>query len=236
MSKGQAASLWVRLAEDVERAIGRRLGYWRVLGVTDTGRLRVGSFDPNEPGEREVRKLRGVPVVEGDGVVTLRLPGLFEVALGAVLLADQTDNGGGGEVPEHEHELPEHDHPSRVRYEQATATAAIVASTTDTVNYQEAIADTIALPAGSWTIKVRAQGNFSHSANGSMSRAIEIDGADVGVGTVTLTSTRETYPVATERTGISGGRTITCKFKYRSNSAGTTACRAPSLEITAEKE
>jgi hypothetical protein len=69
-----------------------------------------------------------------------------------------------------------------------------------------------------------------------MSRAIEIDGTDVGVGTVTLTTTRETYPVASERTGISGGRTITCTFKYRSNSAGTTVCRAPTIEITAEKE
>ena len=39
MNPGLATGLWVRLTEDVERAIGRRLGYWRVLGVTDTGRL-----------------------------------------------------------------------------------------------------------------------------------------------------------------------------------------------------
>jgi hypothetical protein len=181
-----------------------------------------------------VRKLRGVPMAEGDGVLTLRLPGLFEVAVGAILREGVID--GTDFVPEHEHDLPDHEHPNRVLHEQATATAATVASTTDTVNYQDAIADTITLPAGIWTIKVRAQGNFSHSANGSMSRAIEIDGTDVGVGTVTLTTTRETYPVASERTGISGGRTITCTFKYRSNSAGTTVCRAPTIEITAEKE
>jgi hypothetical protein len=231
MNTSLATGLWVRLSEDVSRAIGRLVGYWRVSGITENGRLRVRSFDPDEPGEREVRKLRGVPVAEGDGVITIRLPRLFEVAVGAILRDGEID--GSDFVPEHEHP---HDHAPTTVYEQAAATAAAVSSTTDTANFQEAISDEIALPPGQWTVKVTTQGNFSHSSGGSMRRAVEIDGALFNNGTVSLATARETYPVATERTNVSGGRTVTCRLLYHSNTAGTTACRAPLIQIRAEKE
>jgi hypothetical protein len=229
MNTSLATGLWVRLSEDVSRAIGRLVGYWRVSGITENGRLRVRSFDPDEPGEREVRKLRGVPVAEGDGVITIRLPKLFEVAVGAILRDGEVD--GTDFVPEHEHP-PEPAPP----FEHASATAATVSSTTDTANFQEAISRTIALPPGTWRIKVLAQGNFSHSSGGSMRRAIEIDGSLYANGTVSLATARETYPVATEIGAIAGGRTVTCRFLYHANSAGTAACRAPAIQIFTVKE
>lgn len=228
MNSTLAQGLWVRLSDDVAKAIRRMVGYWQVLGINDNGRLRVASFDPGEPGEREVRKLRGVPADIGDGVITIRIPGLFEVAIGSVLLDGQTDVGSGW--------VPEHDHPPHSVHESASATAATVSSTTDTANLQEALATTIDLPEGTWTVKVRAQGNFSHSASGSMRRAIEIDGGLYANGTATLTTARETYPIATQRLHVEGGRTITVRLLYHSNSAGTTGCRAPSLDIVAERE
>lgn len=230
MSSGLATSLWVKITDDVATAISRRIGYWQAIGVNANGRVRVRSFDLEDDGEREVRKLRGVPVSPGDGVLTVKLPGLFEVAIGAILRDGDPDTGLGGDS------VPEHTHPKELVFDQKTTVAATVASTTDTVNYQEAIALSIVLPAGTWKVSVMAQGNFSHSASGTMRRGVEIDGMVLGAGTLTLTTARETYPTAVERGGVAGDRTILCRLLYNSNSAGTTGCRAPSLQITAERE
>ena len=89
--KTVATNLWVRVAADISRAIKRVVGYWEVRGITDAGRLRVASFDPAQDGEVVIRKLRGIAVSPGDAVVSVRLPGLFEVALGAVARDGESD-------------------------------------------------------------------------------------------------------------------------------------------------
>ena len=95
MSSSAATGLWLRVQGDVDRRIKQLIGYWRVAGVTENGRLRVQSLDPEITGEREVRKLRGVPVDPGDTVLTVRIPGLFEVALGSLLREGQQDREMG---------------------------------------------------------------------------------------------------------------------------------------------
>ena len=230
MSSTLETGLWKKVTDDVTAAISRRIGYAKAIGVNANGRVRVRSFDPEVTGEREVRKLRGVPVSSGDGVITIKLPGLFEVAIGAILKDGEPDTGLGGDF------VPEHTHPKDLVWDQKTTVAATVASTTDTVNYQEAIALSLALPAGTWKVSVIAQGNFSHSASGLMRRGIEIDGTVLGAGTLTLTTARETYPTEVERSGVAGDRSILCRLLYNSSAAGTTGCRAPSIQIFAERE
>lgn len=84
-----AQTLWDRVTKDVRRALDNFTSRKRVTGV-DGAELRVVHVDRAAAAEKRIRKIRGVPVVPGDDVLTVQLGGR-EVAIGALLKPGQQD-------------------------------------------------------------------------------------------------------------------------------------------------
>jgi hypothetical protein len=105
------------------------------------------------------------------------------------------------------------------------------ASTSNVSTYQDALTISLVLPAGTWTINAHGGLLLSHNVNQASWR-LQIDG-DAPTGHTLGLVTEQRVTAAHTLTNVSGGRTITVKVQFRSNTAGTSTARNPSLDVTA---
>lgn len=118
----------------------------------------------------------------------------------------------------------------------STFSVPTVSSTTDTVNYQEALTGDITLTAGTWTISAMGGSNLKHSASGEVNLVIEIDGVIDVARTVNLASAEYLWIIDEhEATGIAGNQDVTVRVLYKSSDAGTTSARNPALLVIAKR-
>lgn len=85
VTEREGTSLWAMIRDAFRRELSRITGERRVTGLTDDGRLRTVSLDPNQPAEKVIWRLKGIPINPGDNVLTVRLPGGFEIGVGSIL-------------------------------------------------------------------------------------------------------------------------------------------------------
>ena len=103
-------------------------------------------------------------------------------------------------------------------------------STTATVTYQDACTMNLFLPPGVWTVTANGMLRAIRSSSGNVNCRVNIDGVDGPGRTIGVTTAIYTVIYAGQKlTGVSGGRTIQIKFRFKSGTAATTTVNSPAL-------
>jgi hypothetical protein len=170
--------------------------------------------------------ISAVPLVPGDAVVRLTLPGSGDrhaapshVAIGPIRRTD---------LPSAISDTP--------IVGVAAQNAADTASTTSTSVYSDALVVNQALPAGTWTIQVYGSIFMRHSAAGAVDVRTEIGGVGQTEITQSVVSAGfDRVAVAGGRAGVAGGGTVAIKLQYRANAAGTATADQPGMIFLATR-
>lgn len=118
-----------------------------------------------------------------------------------------------------------------------TQSSSTTASTTDTVNYSDAISVTLTLGAGTWTIRSVGGVGLIHSASGTGRVLISTNAVD-GSATVTPALATAGYTACWASdlvTGVAGNVSITNKVRFRCGTAGTTTAANPWITMYAHR-
>jgi hypothetical protein len=104
-------------------------------------------------------------------------------------------------------------------------------STSSVTTFANAITLALVLPVGTWTVSAQGSVLLSHNVNEGSFR-MEIDGDFSTTHSLPMV-TEERFGVAHAVEDIAGGRTINVRVQFRSNTAGTTSARNPSVQAIA---
>ena len=137
-------------------------------------------------------------------------------------VAIQTMQDGGRYVAGKIFETGDKEYYDSPYVQTTTINSATTASTTDTVNYSENVALSLALPPGIWTVTAWGWGMYSHSVANGIVRTHILINADLGAA-LTMTC-----PITSNRVGMGGTNlvtgqtgTIPVAVRYRPNASGT---------------
>jgi hypothetical protein len=108
-------------------------------------------------------------------------------------------------------------------------------STTDTVNYDDALDLSITLGPGTYKVVALFSLMAIHSASGTVHLRANIDGNAGQVRGVSVSSTVYGTLMVAQNVNVAGNRAITILGQYKCSTAGTTTAKAPFLMAWAER-
>jgi hypothetical protein len=161
---------------------------------------------------------------------------LLNVLQARNIIVNKAERGGQFGVEHRNAMLVNADSPLFLFYTQGTSDTA---STTNTVTSVAAAANSITLGVGKWAVIVIAGVHLSHSTGGTVAVFAEIEGDENGNLVAAATTPGLTcfahHSLIDEADWIDGEQTLNIRARYRSNTAGTTSARSPSIIAIAKR-